>query len=100
VQAVNLRLVARLPLGVRSAGTLAMVKGNAQPVHPATTPLLLRDGREIAAPLLDASSGHAGAIAGPAIIAHSGATVWVHEGQRATIGADGSVVITLKGAAA
>jgi N-methylhydantoinase A/oxoprolinase/acetone carboxylase beta subunit len=95
VQAVNLRLVAQLPLGNR--GTLAATRHDAPPEHPATTPLLLRDGREIAAPLLDATSARTEPIAGPAIIAHSGATVWLHEGQRAVIDADGSVVITLKG---
>jgi N-methylhydantoinase A len=98
VQAVNLRLVARLPLGGRS--TLAATRHDASPEHPATTPLLLRGGREIAAPLLDASSARREPIEGPAIIAHSGATVWLHEGQRAIIDADGSVVITLKGSVA
>ncbi len=95
VQAVNLRLVARLPLGGRS--TLTAPRHDAPPAHPATTPLSLRDGREIAAPLLDAASARTEPVAGPAIIAHAGATVWVHEGQRAVIDADGSVVIALKG---
>jgi N-methylhydantoinase A len=97
VQAVNLRLVAQLPLGSRS--TLAAARHDAPIEHPATTPLLLRDGREIAAPLLDASAVRTEPVSGPAIIAHSGATVWLHEGQRAVIDADGSVVITLKGSA-
>jgi hypothetical protein len=39
-------------------------------------------------------------IAGPAIIAHSGATVWIHDGQRATIGPDGSVTVVLRGGSA
>ena len=101
VQVVNLRLVAVLDLG---CGADALFARGAQPDHPAVparqTRLLTRDGQELEMPVhrIDAASG--ASIAGPAIIEHAGATVWIQAGQRAILAEGGQVVVHLDGAQA
>jgi N-methylhydantoinase A len=96
VQVVNLRLIARVELGYggdRLFGRDASAGRACTPARAAT--LLMRDGEQRAVPVFEPADGRSGSIAGPAIVALAGATVWIHADQTATLAADGCVSIAL-----
>jgi N-methylhydantoinase A len=98
VQVVNLRLVASIDLG-HSGDPLFL--GEVQELHapkPARAVTILeRDGGKQDVGVYVASDTIGGTMAGPSIIEHSGATVWIHAGQTARIGTNGQVVVSLFG---
>jgi N-methylhydantoinase A len=95
VEIVNLRLVAVLELGTQ-AGALLASEQVARPLHPIRRArLLTRDGGTLEIPVFQAGAGE---IEGPAIMEHSGSTVWIHAGQRARCAANGQLVLRLAGA--
>jgi N-methylhydantoinase A len=98
VQVVNLRLIASIDLG-HSGDPLFL--GEVQELHapkPArAVTILARDGGKQDVGVYVASDTIGGMMAGPSIIEHSGATVWIHAGQTARIGTNGQVVVSLFG---
>ena len=98
VQVVNLRLIATIDLG-HSGDPLFIGEARElqepKPVRSVT--MLTRDSKEIDVGVYAAADTIGGTIAGPCIIEHAGATVWVHRGQAARIGANGQVVVSLSG---
>lgn len=98
VQVVNLRLIATIDLGHSGdplfIGSISETH-ELQPVR--SVKMLARDGDELDVPVYVASQSIGGQIAGPSIIEHAGATVWVHNGQTARIGANGQVIVSLSG---
>jgi N-methylhydantoinase A len=98
VQAVNLRLIATVDLGHRSDAILADRAEDERSVQPCrTAAILTRHGSEEPVPVYRAADAHGAAIAGPAIIEHAGATVWVQARHSARVGSSGQVVVTLGG---
>ena len=98
VQAVNLRLIATIDLGHPSEAIFrdqAFERRAAKPCRTAC--ILARGGEEGKVLVYRASDAHGTTISGPAIIEHSGATVWVHDSQSARIGSNGQVTVTLSG---
>ncbi len=96
VEIVNLRLVAVLELGTRADALLDPERAG-RPQHPVRrTRLLTREGEALDIPVYKAEAGE---IEGPAVMEHSGSTVWIHAGQRAVCAASGQVVVRLAGAA-
>lgn len=98
VQVVNFRIVA-----VRELGNQANALFDDLPETPVaaqsarTTTLLGRDGQETSVPLLTVTDSAGETVAGPAILEHSGSTVWLRDGDEATIGNNGQVLIKLPG---
>jgi N-methylhydantoinase A len=98
VQLVNLRLVATIDLGHSGAPIFAQHEQRAHAPDPLRmVRMLTREGEEATIPVYAASDAAGGAIAGPSIIEHAGATVWLHAGQSARIESNGQVIISLSG---
>ena len=97
VQLVNLHLVATLPMG-GSAARMFCDAGRANPgAQPYRVQTFLRsDGEEQALPVYRTADCIGAGLAGPLLIEHSGSTVWVRTGQRATIGSDGCVAFQVR----
>jgi N-methylhydantoinase A len=98
VQLVNLHLVASLPMGGSTTRIFSNEIGlgaSAQPYRVQT--YLRRDGTEEPLPVYRTADCIGAELQGPLLIEHSGATVWIHEGQTARIGADGSVAFQIQG---
>jgi N-methylhydantoinase A len=96
VQMVTLRMTVEVDLGHRADTPFAAYDGLPGKLAVARTAMMLaRDGTEGPVPVFTAGKGVAGSLDGPAIIEHSGATVWVHAGQRAVVEANGEVRISL-----
>jgi N-methylhydantoinase A len=98
VQLVNLRLIATIDLG--HSGDLIFARkdqpaGSPNPLRLAR--ILARDGGETMVPVYAANDTSRGAITGPSIIQHAGATVWLHDGQSAHIESNGQVIVSLFG---
>jgi N-methylhydantoinase A len=98
VQVVNLRLVVEINLGHHGANVFENRPGKLKTVNPhRLTPILSRDGHTRDVPVVRAIDATNARIEGPAIIEHSGSTVWIHERQSATIGTSGEIAVTLSG---
>lgn len=98
VQVVNLRLIAEIGLGHGGETVFgSATSARAVPAPLRALPLLQRDGTTREIPLYRASQSGGAHVAWPAIVEHAGATVWLHEGQVAAIGASGEIVVTLAG---
>ncbi len=98
VQLVNLRLIATIDLGYSGAPIFARHEQDAGVPEPLrSVGIFSRDGGETTIPVYAASAAAGGGIAGPAIIEHAGATVWLHAGQSARIESNGQVIISLAG---
>jgi N-methylhydantoinase A len=98
VQLVNLRLIATINLG--HSGDLIFARKDQLARSPDPLRLvriLARDGGETMVPVYAASDAGGGAITGPSIIQHAGATVWLHAGQSARIESNGQVIVSLSG---
>ncbi len=98
VQLVNLRLIATIHLGHSGELIFAgkdQLTGSPDPLRMAR--ILARDGGETMVPVYAANEAAGGTIAGPSIIQHAGATVWLHAGQSARIESSGQVIISLSG---
>jgi len=98
VQVVNLRIVAEVDLGHRGDEVFAKVSGvpsRAEPCRFAT--LLQRDGSGRKVPVYRASETSGLRFEGPAIVEHSGSTVWIHERQAAAVSASGEITVKLSG---
>lgn len=96
VQVVNLRLVVEIDLGHHSEDFFACRDIEAKEARAArSTPILLQDDCTISMPVFRIEEVIGCRIEGPAIIEHSGSTVWMHEGQSARIGGGGEVFIKL-----
>jgi N-methylhydantoinase A len=96
VQVVNLRLVAEVDLGCRGDSDFAAVSNARTDAEPSRmTTMLRRDGSEEGVPVYRASNAPSTLIRGPAIIEHSGSTVWVQERQTAVVGESGEIVVKL-----
>lgn len=94
IQVVSLRLV--VSRAVSSAASPETVTSEASShTVPRQTELLGRDGARRSVPLVSACHGIEMTVAGPAVIAHHGSTIWLPEDQTAILGADGAVVIRL-----
>jgi N-methylhydantoinase A len=99
IQIVNLRLVATIDLG--QSGDMIFSRQEHEnrtltPLRRAT--ITERDGSETSVPVYAVSASAGGNIAGPAILEHAGATVWVHVEQSAKIESNGQVIVTILGA--
>jgi N-methylhydantoinase A len=98
VQVVNLRLTVEVDLGHRGDGFF-----DGQPGEPKelcairVTPLLSRNGDEHIVPVYRAAEAVGAIVEGPAIIEHSGSTVWILDRQVASIGSSGEVTVKLSG---
>jgi N-methylhydantoinase A/oxoprolinase/acetone carboxylase beta subunit len=98
VQVVNLRLTVEVDLGHRWDGFF-----DRQPDEPKElcavrwTPLLSRTGDEHIVPVYRAAEAVGAIVEGPAIIEHSGSTVWIFDRQVARIGSSGQVTVKLSG---
>ncbi|MFG1463695.1 hydantoinase/oxoprolinase family protein [Xanthobacter sp. DSM 24535] len=98
VQAVNARLIATGDMGHSGDLLFADPEAVACGAQPARhIDMLTRTGETCRVPVYRAADAHGATLAGPLVIEHSGATVWVHEGQTARIGAHGQVNIALSG---
>ena len=98
VQAVNLRLVAEVDLGHRGDIVFAGAAGlNAKAEPCRFVNLLQRDGTEQRVPVYRATDSAGSLFHGPAIIEHSGSTVWIHSRQSAKVGGSGEVLVSLSG---
>ncbi|WP_454918839.1 hydantoinase/oxoprolinase family protein [Xanthobacter sediminis] len=98
MQVVNARLIATRDLGHGGDLVFADEAEAAREALPARRiPLLTRAGETIEIPVYRAAEACGAVLAGPLVIEHAGATVWVHEGQSARIGAHGQVSVTLSG---
>lgn len=98
VQLVNLHLVATLPLGGSAARIFSAdyrARTAARPYRMQT--FLLADGKQELLPVYRSADCIGSEMAGPLLIEHSGSTVWVHSGQHARIGSDGSVAFQVQG---
>ena len=98
VQVVNLRLVAEIDLGHRGDEIFTAAAGagtGGKPCRQAS--VLQRDGSERNVPVYRAADAVGLMVEGPAIVEHSGSTVWIHEHQSAAVGASGEVVVKLSG---
>jgi N-methylhydantoinase A len=98
VQLVNLRLIATIDLGHSGERIFAQHEqgmGTPDPLRMVT--ILMREGEEAAIPVYAAAEAAGGVIAGPSIIEHAGATVWLHAGQSARIESNGQVIVSLYG---
>jgi N-methylhydantoinase A len=97
VQAVNLRMVVEVDLGHHGYSAFAKRERPAKKLGVRKTANVLgRDGSVELVPVFTVSEGAAGTLHGPAIIEHSGSTIWVHAGQRATLELSGEVHINLR----
>ncbi len=96
VQAVNLRLIATIDLGHPGD---TMFKNCSSRRRTATrcriASILTRHGDSEEVPVYRVSESADTMIAGPAIIEHSGATVWIHDRQSAQVSPTGQVTVTL-----
>jgi N-methylhydantoinase A len=98
VQVVNLRLVAEIDLGHRGDEVFTRAaSADSMPEPCRHVRLLQRDGLEHETPVYRAVDAPGLCIEGPAIIEHSGSTVWIHERQSAAVGSSGEVVVKLSG---
>lgn len=98
VQAVNLRLVAEVDLGHRGDIVFAGAAGlNAKAEPCRFVNLLQREGTEQRVPVYRATDSAGSLFHGPAIIEHSGSTVWIHSRQSAKVGGSGEVLVSLSG---
>ncbi len=98
VQLVNLHLVASLPMGGAAAGIFLGAKTSSAAARPYRLQTYLRaDGGEVDLPVYRTAECIGAELTGPLLIEHSGSTVWVRDGQRARIGADGGVVFQIQG---
>lgn len=98
VQLVNLHLVASLPMGGSTARIFSNESGpstSAQPYRIQT--YLSADGREEPLPVYRTAECIGAELKGPLLIEHSGATVWIRDGQHAKIGTDGGVAFQIQG---
>jgi N-methylhydantoinase A len=100
VQVVNLRLVADVDLGHRGDAIFTARSTELQAAEPNRfTTLLQRDGSSRQVPMFRVSETGGFRIAGPAILEHSGSTIWVLERQSAAVGSGGEVTVKLSGSA-
>lgn len=98
VQAVNARLIAIGDMGHSGDLLFTDPEAVARDAQPARhIDLLMRAGETCRVPVYRAADAHGATLAGPLVIEHAGATVWVHEGQTARVGAHGQVNIALSG---
>jgi N-methylhydantoinase A len=98
VQVVNLRIVAEVDLGHRGDEVFTRTSDARAGVKPCRfTTLLQRDGSERKVPVYRASETSGFRFDGPAIVEHSGSTVWVHEQQAAIVGTTGAITVKLSG---
>jgi N-methylhydantoinase A len=96
-QLVNLRLEGTLSLGISAARLLDERPEGPRGVARATRVqrILDRHGGTTSLPVVRAADSLGTTVAGPALIEHSGSTVWIHPGHRADIGRSGRVLIHL-----
>lgn len=98
VQVVNLRLIVEVDLGHRGEEFFEHRSGEDKaPRSCRSTPILLRNGEVQSLPVYLASNSVDALIKGPAIIEHSGSTVWIPDRKSAKIGSGGQVTISLSG---
>jgi N-methylhydantoinase A len=98
VQVVNLRLVVEIDLGHHGEEIFESRSGKTRVLQPCrATPILSRDGSTLNVPVFRAVDAIDARIEGPAIIEHSGSTVWIHDRQSANVGSSGEIVVTLSG---
>jgi N-methylhydantoinase A len=98
VQVVNLRLTVEVDLGNRGDGFFDNQPGEPKELCAIrVTPLLSRSGDEHIVPVYRAAEGVGAIVKGPAIIEHSGSTVWILDRQVANIGSSGQVTVKLSG---
>jgi N-methylhydantoinase A len=98
VQLVNLRLIATIDLG--HSGDLIFARHEqvvSKPKPLRIVKFLARDGEQTPIPVYSARDAAGGIVAGPSIIEHAGATVWLHANQSAKIESSGQVIISLSG---
>ena len=96
VQIVNLRLVAGIDLGYRGDALFRRdrpSKASGGPVR--IVDLLTRQGRSEPTSVFRVEDVLGTTIKGPMLLEHSGATVWLQQGQSAQIGTNGQLVIKL-----
>ena len=95
VQVVSIRLVVTRPVPTSAAALLAgqAVAGAGPKAERRTIELLERDGTRRAVQMIVVGTGVQTTVAGPAVIAHQGSTLWLQGGQDAALGADGQVVV-------
>jgi N-methylhydantoinase A len=98
VQLVNLHLVATLAMGGSGAPIFSAERSMDGPARPYRVQAFLRaDGRQEPLPVYRTLDCIDAELEGPLLIEHSGSTVWVRAGQRASVGGDGSVAFPLQG---
>ena len=98
VQLVNLHLVATLPMGGSAARIFSSESVASSTARPYRAQTFLRaDGEEEPLPVYRTADCIGAELEGPLLIEHSGATVWVRSGQRASIGTDGGVAFRIQG---
>jgi N-methylhydantoinase A len=98
VQVVNLRTIAVRDLGSQANALFDDLPRDVVAAKPARqTTLLARDGGQLHVPLLIVADSAGARVEGPAVLEHSGSTVWLHEGQTAIVGNNGQVLISLSG---
>jgi N-methylhydantoinase A len=96
VQVVNLRLIATIDLGHSGDRIFAnRERGTLTPQPVRRVRILARDNKAVLTPVYRAMQATGEMIAGPSIIEHAGATVWLHAGQSARIESNGQVIISL-----
>ncbi len=97
VQLVNLHLVATLPMGGSTVRIFSNQSGPSTFARPYRIQTFLRaDGIEDPLPVYRTSECIGAELMGPLLIEHSGATVWIRDGQHAKIGTDGGVVFQIQ----
>jgi N-methylhydantoinase A len=97
VQLVNLHLVASLPMGGSTARIFSNAGVSSTSARPYRIQAYLRaDGKDEPLPVYRAAECIGAELTGPLLIEHSGATVWMRDGQRARIGADGGVAFQIR----
>jgi len=97
VELVNVHLVASLPLKADS-GTLfcnGQQTASDAPRPYQTRSYIEKDESEQQIPVYRSHECIGATLPGPLLIDHSGSTVWVPQGQSASVGADGSVVFNI-----
>jgi N-methylhydantoinase A len=98
VQIVNCRLIASIDLGYGGDYLLTPGEPSSRAAEASRTiAFLTREGGEMVLPVYRVTDVLGCSITGPAIIEHSGATVWIHGAQAAQVGPSGQVIVALDG---
>jgi N-methylhydantoinase A len=98
VQLVNLHLVSSLAMGGSTARIFSNEAAHSSGARPYRVQSYLRaDGGNEPLPVYRSAECMGATLVGPLLIEHAGSTVWVRDGQQATIGSDGGVAFQIQG---